>query len=232
MQQIDTLKALLHDEQGGIGFQLIWICFVILFLIPFVWDIASVQYARRFAKTGAEAAALAATQEYARSLHYQPTVQGVFRGSCSQQEYSPQDVLRRYLSQPTFGAPNGIGMGYANQFAQENGSQLTTYRSWAEDGGILVEGVSIPWIKVYVETLRPVHTAYWPIYRHDLKTPNRALAVAYLADWSSQSRPCNGSDDPAASVTSPATTTEDMATCDECTYDFTFEWQVTLDRAR
>jgi hypothetical protein len=75
----------------------------------------------------------------------------------------------------------------------------------------MVAGVPIPSIKVYVETLREVHTAYGPIYNRDFKTPNKALAIAYLSRWNMTPRPCGE---------------------EEVTYDFTFEWKITMDKAR
>lgn len=88
---------------------------------------------------------------------------------------------------------------------------LTSYNSWPRSGGTSVAGVPIPQIVVAVETLRPVQTAYQPIYSQELETPNKALAVAYPDRWRMTPRPC-----------SKYTTT----------YDFTFEWKITLDKAR
>jgi hypothetical protein len=202
----------LRDERGGLGFSALWVCFILIFLIPFFWDIASVHYARRFAGTGADAAALAAAQEYVRPLQYVPTWNGLWLGKCELAEYTPQQVVLRYLAtQPAFSAAPAFGHGQAQAFAAQNHDELTAYRSWSEYTGRNVAGVPIPWIVVEVETLRRVHTAYRPIYGRDFDVPNRAKAVAYLSQWHSTPRPC-----PTGSGT----------------YDFSFEWKITLDTAR
>ena len=204
-------QSIARDQRGGLGFNALWVCFIIIFLIPFFWDVASVHYARRFASTGADASTLAAAQEYTRKLQYVPQWNGIFRGSCPLQEYTPQQVVLRYRTNPAFFAPPGIGYGYAADYAAKNRDQLTTYRSWPEFTGQNVVGIPIPWIKVYDETKRQVFTAYGPIYGQDFNVPNKALAVAYLSRWNMTPRPCgNGYN----------------------TYDFTFEWKITLDKAR
>lgn len=204
------IVQLIHDDRGGVGFNLLWVCFIIIFLIPFFWDVGSVHYARRFAGTGADGASLAAAQEYARHLQYVPEWNGIWYGECPH-ECTPQQVVLRYRTLPAFGAPPGIGYGMAQQYAALNRDELTAYHSWPQFAGRTVHGVPIPWIVVYVETLRPVHTAYGPIYGRDFEAPNRAKAVAYLWRWHSWPRRCN-------------------KWC--TTYDFTFEWKITLDKAR
>jgi hypothetical protein len=206
------INRILRDTRGGLGFNAIWVCFVIIFLIPFFWDVASVHYARRFAGTGADAGSLAAAQEYVRQLQYLPEWNGIFRGRCELGEFTPQQVVMRYRTHPAFGAPPGIGQGYATSYAAQNRDELTTYRSWPEYGGTQVEGIPIPWIKVYVETQRRVNTAYGPLYQRDFDVPNRGLAVAYLWRWNEMPRPCPDGE--------------------HVTYDFTFAWKITLDKAR
>lgn len=120
---------LMHDERGGVGFNLLWVCFIIIFLIPFFWDVGSVHYARRFAGTGADGASLAAAQEYARRLQYVPAWNGIWYGQCPH-ECTPQQVVLRYRGLPAFGAPPGIGYGQAQQYAALNRDELTAYGSW------------------------------------------------------------------------------------------------------
>ncbi|HEU4323632.1 MAG TPA: pilus assembly protein TadG-related protein [Roseiflexaceae bacterium] len=210
-----TLRALPRDERGGLGYNTLWVCFALIFLIPFFWDVASVHYARRFAGTGADAASLAAAQEYARQLQHTPMHNGIFLGSCPRKEYTPQLVVLRYLTDPAFLAPPWLGYGYADNYARENRTDLLSYRSWPEHGGRQVAGVPIPWIKVAVDTRRKVFTAYEPIYGREFQAPNQALAVAFLDQWTMTPRPC----------------VEDGVVV-AFTYDFTFEWEVTLDTAR
>lgn len=205
------LPQILRDERGGVGFNLIWVCFIIIFLIPFFWDVASVHYARRLAGTGADAASLAAAQEYARQLHYVPEWNGIWYGRCDLAEYTPQQVVWRYRQLPAFAAPPDIGYGMAVEYAARNRDELTAYRTWPEYAGREVFGVPIPWIMVYVETLRHVFTAYEPIYGREFEAPNKAEAVAYLNHWTVTPRPCPGGFE---------------------TYDFTFEWKITLYKAR
>ena len=205
------LQSIARDERGGLGYNALWICFVIIFLIPFFWDVASVHYARRFSGAGADAGSLAAAQEYARQLQYVPQWNGIFRGSCPLQEYTPQQVVLRYKLNPAFGAPPGIGYSQAESYVGQNGDGMDSYRSWPEYAGRVVAGVPIPWIKVAIDTGRHVNTAYGPIYQKEFDVPNKALAVAYLWQWNMTPRPCgNGYN----------------------TYDFTFEWKITLDKAR
>ncbi len=212
MRDRRQVLQLIRDERGGIGFNLLWVCFVLLFMIPFFWDVASVHYARRFAGTGSDAASLAAAQEYARQLHFVPIWNGIFYGRCELGEYTPQQVVLRYLTNPAFGAPAGIGEPYARQYALENRNTLTTYRAWPDYTlAKPVAGIPIPAIKVYVEAKREVFTAYAPLYRREFEAPNRALAVAYLDTWRMTPRPCGSY---------------------YTTYDFTYEWKITLDKAR
>jgi hypothetical protein len=191
---------------------MLWLCFLLIFLIPFLWDMASVQYARRFASTGADASALASAQEYARQLRFVPEWNGIFRGSCELKEYTPQQVVLRYRTHPAFSAAPAFGQPFAATYAANNRNALTAYRSWAEYSGVKNPfGVLIPVIKIYVETERKVFTAYEPLYQRDFNVPNQALAVAYLFRWNSTPRPCPKEGD---------------------TYDFTFEWKITMDQAR
>lgn len=205
------IKRIAANQQGGLGFVAIFVCFAIIFLIPFFWDVGSVYYARRFASTGSDAASLAAAQEYARQLQHVPDFNGIWYGRCELGEFTPQQVLARYLLEPAFMASPYIGYGYAQDYANRNRNQLTQYQSRTEYGGRQVEGVPIPWIIVYVETNKDVFTAYGPLYGREFKAPNQALAVAYLHDWTMTEHPCPGG---------------------EVTYDFTFEWKITLDKAR
>jgi len=201
-----------RDERGGLGFTTLWVCFVLIFLIPFFWDIGSLYYARRFAGTGADAAALAAAQEYARQLQHGVFWNGTWRGRCELAEYTPQQVVMRYLTtKPAFSALPAIGIAQAQVYAAQNRDELTAYRAWPEFAGRNVVGVPIPWIVVNVTTRRQVHTAYQPIYGREFSVAHDATAVAYLSQWSVTPRPCS-------QYTS--------------TYDFTFEWKITLDAAR
>jgi hypothetical protein len=208
---LQQLRQLARNEQGGLGFNLIWVIFIILFLIPFFWDVGSIHYARRFAGIGADAASLAAAQEYARRLHFVPQHQGLFLGKCELGEFTPQQVVMRYRLEPAFTGAPGFGQGYASSYASQNRDDLKAYRSWPEYSGVQAPaGVPIPVIKVYVDTEREAHTAYAPIYRRIFNVPNKAQAVAYLRRWTVTPRPC------------PYNMT---------TYDFTFEWKIALDKA-
>ena len=208
-----ALRHIMRNERGGIGLNAIWVCFLVIFLIPFFWDVASVYYARRFAGTGSDGGSLAAAQEYARELHYVPEWNGIWYGRCDLGEYTPQQVVMRYSRLPAFSAPPGIGYPLALDYAGRNRTTLTNYRSWPEYAGRVVAGVPIPWIVVSTETLRHVNTAYDPLYGREFEAPNHALAVAYLWQWHMWPRPCPDSSG-------------------NVTYDFTFEWKVTMDRMR
>ncbi|MCU0491721.1 MAG: pilus assembly protein TadG-related protein [Chloroflexaceae bacterium] len=208
------LQQAWRDERGGLGFNMLWVMFVLLFLTPFFWDIGSVHYARRFAGTGADAAALAAAQEYVNRLQFMwgHPRQQQFRGRCELGEFTPQQVVARYkMERLNTIAPVSLGYGMAQRYAGSNRADLTAYRSWREYSIHNAAGVPIPVIKVYTETEREVHTAYGPIYGRDFQVPNRAQAVAYLDRSNYTPRPC-----PYKKVT----------------YDFTFEWKITMDRAR
>lgn len=204
-------KARLLDERGGVGFAAIVVCFVLILLIPFLWDVASVHYARRRSGAAADSAALAAAQEYARLLQHMPEWNDIFRGSCELGEYLPQQVVLRYRQQPAFSAAPAFGQGYAAEYAARNGADLAGYRSWAHYAGRTVHDVPVPWIVVSAEVKRLVHTAYRPIYGRDFEVPNQALAVAFLNQWQSIPRPCGDGRN---------------------TYDFMFEWKITLDNSQ
>ena len=213
MQLLTTLRAAARDERGGAGIYTIGVCFLLIFLTPFFWDVASVHYARRFAGAGADAGTLAAAQEYARALHHVPAWNGIFRGSCALQEYTPQQVVLRYRALPAFAAPPGLGQPQAAAYVARNRDGLSAYRSWPEYSGVqFPAGVPLPVIKVYAETERRSSTAYSPLYGREFRVPNRAQAVAYLDRWTVAPRPCPG--------------------VSASTYDFTFEWKIALDRAR
>jgi hypothetical protein len=210
------LGPILADEQGGAGLHMIWSCFLLMLLIPFLWDVGSVHYTRRFAGTGADAGSLAAAQEYARQLHYVPEWNGIFRGSCPLQEYTPQQVVLRYRTLPAFGAPPGLGRPQAESYAARNRAPLTAYSSWPEYSGTrFPAGVPVPVIKVRVDTERRTNTAYSPIYGREFLVPHKAQAVAYLRRWTVTPRPCYENGSFVAN-----------------TYDFTFEWKITLDTLR
>jgi hypothetical protein len=200
-----------RDERGGLGFNALWVCVVLIFLIPFFWDVASVHYARKFAGTGADAAALAAAQEYARAVQRTPSINGIWRGRCELGEYTPTQVVLRYRQLPTFSAPPALGSGQAEAYAARNRARLMAYATWPEFHGRMVEGVPIPWLVVAAQTERDVATAYGPIYQRAFTVPNKALAVAFLYRWAKFPRPCGNG---------------------QQTYDFTFEWKITLDTAR
>ncbi|MBC8163841.1 MAG: Tad domain-containing protein [Roseiflexaceae bacterium] len=205
-------QKILHDERGGIGLNLIWVCFIILFMVPFFWDVGSVHYARRFASTGSDAGALAAAQEYARQVEHVPMFNGIWYGRCELGEFTPQQVVLRYRALPAFGAPAGIGQPYAAQYASANRNSLTSYNSWPDYGiAKIVTGVPIPAIRVQISTDKDVATAY-DIYGREFKTPNKAQGVAFLDQWTVTPRPCPG--------------------VNKETYDFTFRWKITLDKAR
>jgi TM2 domain-containing membrane protein YozV len=206
-----SARARLWDERGGVGFAAIAVCFVMVLLIPFLWDVASVHYGRRRSNAAADSAALAAAQEYARKLQHTMQWNDMFRGKCELGEYVPQLVVLRYLMEPAFTGAPAFGQGYAAEYAGRNGADLTSYRSWPHHAGKTVQGVPIPWIKVRTEVQRPVHTAYRPIYGREFEVPNQALAVAFLDRWYMIPRPC-GADG-------------------RVTYDFTFEWKITLDNS-
>jgi hypothetical protein len=211
MKTLSTIHHIARDERGGAGLNMLWVCFLLIFLIPFLWDVASTQYARRFAGTGADGATLAAAQEYARRLHFVPQWNGIFRGRCELGEYRPQQVVLRYRTNPAFSAPPGLGQPAANAYASANRDELTAYRSYAEYSGVVnPAGVAIPVIKVYGEADRKVNTAYGPLYQREFKAPNQALAVAYLRRYTVTPRYCGDG---------------------RTTYDFTFEWKITMDAA-
>jgi Flp pilus assembly protein TadG len=215
MHRQQTLRAVVRNQQGGIGFHVLWVIFIILLLIPFFWDVSSVFYARGSARTAADAATLAAAQEYAHRLQRTTAHNGIFRGKCSRHEYTPQQVVLRYLREPALTASPAIGLSAATSYASANRNELIAYRSWPEySGTVYPAGIPVPVIKVYGETQRPVHMAYRPLYGRDFDMTNRAVAVAYLKHWRMVPRPCPGS-----------------TRVPRVTYDLTFEWSITLDAA-
>jgi hypothetical protein len=215
MSQRPSLLAIARHQQGGIGFHVLWVAFVIVLLTPFFWDIASLLYARGSARTAADAATLAAAQEYTHQLQRTTIHNGLFRGRCSQHEYTPQQVVLRYLRQPALRGTPAIGFAAATNYARSNRNTLITYRSWPEySGTTFAAGIPIPVIKVYGETQRPIQMAYRPIYGRNFEITNQAVAVAYLKRWRMMPRPCPGS-----------------GKVPRITYDLTFEWAITLDAA-
>jgi Flp pilus assembly protein TadG len=213
MQQHRQISALVRHQQGGIGFHVLWVMFLILLLAPFFWDIANVFYARGSARTAADAATLAAAQEYADRLQRTTERNGIFRGQCSQSEYTPRQVVQRYLTNPTFTASPAIGIGIAHHYAAINQNKLLQYRSWPEySGRRTAAGMLIPVIKVYGETQRPIHMAYRSLYGRDFDIANQAVAVVYLKQWRMTARSCY-----------------EAGTYTGTTYDFTFMWAITLD---
>lgn len=200
------ILAALQDERGAIGFNMLWVCCAIIFLIPFFWDVSSLFYARRFAGASADAASLAAAQEYARQLEYTQTWQGLWRGRCDLHEYTQQQVVQRYSLHPALLAPPDLGYPAASSYAQQNNATLKSYSSTPVYAGQIVAGVVIPQIEIAAATERQVFMAYQPLYQREFQAPNHASALAYLARWSSTPRTCGGG----------------------TTYDFSFEWKVTL----
>jgi hypothetical protein len=208
MTCLRRIVHILRDEHGGINMYMTMSLILIATSIPFFWDVASVHYTRRLAGTGADAAALAAAQEFIRPLQHVSGFNGPFLGSCSKHEFKPELVLLRYLTHPNFNVPADVGQALALMYATNNRNDLTSFRAWIDfDGAPELFGIPIPMIKVAVGTERPVHTAYGPIYRRSFSVPNEAQAAAYLSFFKVTPRYCGDGD---------------------WTFDFTLEWKITL----
>ncbi|MCG8352408.1 MAG: pilus assembly protein TadG-related protein [Chloroflexales bacterium] len=208
MTCLRRIAHIVQDEHGGINMYMTLSLILVITSIPFFWDVASVHYTRRMAGTGADAAALAAAQEFIRPLQHVFGFNGPFLGSCSRREFKPELVLLRYITHPNFNAPAEVSQALALSYATNNRNDLTSFRAWIDlDGAPELFGIPIPMIKVAVGTERPVHTAYGPVYRRSFHVPNEAQAAAYLNFFTVTPRYCGSGD---------------------WTFDFTLEWKITL----
>jgi len=194
-QVLKTLKRLRNDELGANMFVVISLCFAFILVTPFFVDFASLHYSRRVAQTGADAGAHAAAVEYALRLSYCPG-EGCWGGSswdgfCAEPE---QSVVMRYLQQVTSMANNeGLGRGYASQYANAHRSRLRQYRNYfpSHSGYIKsVSGVPIPAIATFARVQRPVDVIYDTLYGRSFQAPAKATGEAYLWNYYHWVEPC------------------------------------------
>jgi len=195
-QVINALKRLRDDELGANMFVVISLCFAFILVTPFFVDFASLHYSRRVAQTGADAGAHAAAVEYALRLSY-CVGEGCWGGTswdgfCME---PAQSVVMRYLGQQVavMASSEGLGRGYASQYANAHRSRLGQYRNYfPSHSGYTqnVSGVPIPAIATFARVQRPVDVIYDTLYGRSFRAPAKATGEAYLWDYYHWVEPC------------------------------------------
>lgn len=207
MSVVRKIRRALLDERGGANIYMLLAAFLPLSLVPFMWDIASIHYTRSMANTSADAAALAAAQGYAEMLQRTLDKNGIFLGDCVVHEFSPQQVLLRYLLEPGFSVPIDVGENQALALVQANGAELTSFDAGLDfDGARSLFGIPIPSIDIGLSTKRLANTAYGSLYQRPFDVASEAHTVVYLGSFNVWPRPCG----------------------DGATWDFELKWRVSL----
>jgi len=186
MKDIDVnsgVRKVIRGERGGIGIVVLFVVLLALLLTPFILDFAIVQYGRRVAQTGADAASLAAIKEYAM------LVSGGWHGYCGEPK---EMVLWRYRYFVIQSAWSGIGQAWAADYAVYNETQLTEYRSYPVASRFeYVDDVPMPYIYVDVETQKPLSLFYEELYGQSFSSPAQARAESYVQQFDHWQTPCS-----------------------------------------
>lgn len=188
------LKRLVKDERGG-GNMILMLALVlgIIAISPFFVDLASVQYARRMAQTGTDAAALAAAKSLAMILSgVTPRVSDGewHRSPSAAREAAHRVAAGRYFLDIYAGrALGGLGRTAALASAQEYAeANRTVLQSGADIVHVSksctsISGYSICDVLVSCAVDREVALFMRDLYGRDFRTPAHASAEAYLVRY-------------------------------------------------
>ncbi len=188
------LKRLVKDERGG-GNMVLMLALVlgIIAISPFFVDLAGVQYARRMAQTGADAAALAAAKSLAMILSGgTPRVSDGewHRSPSAAKEAAHRVAAARYLRDVYAGRALGgegrtAALVSAQQYAEANGAVLQNGASIVSvsESCTDVSGYSICDVLATCVVDREVALFMRDLYGRDFRTPAHATAEAYLVRY-------------------------------------------------
>ena len=174
------LRQRLADESGANQLLILAILAGMLLIIPVLYDFSSVYYARRVSQTGSDAAVMAAAKDYAEALSI------TWTGVCYE---PPVSVVGRYWS--THVMPIGwspMGAASASAYAVANRSQLTAYNNYFIRDSKIVDGVTIQYIELYVETEKDINLLVE--YGRNFDAPAEATGVVFLDRYERQTIPC------------------------------------------
>lgn len=188
------LKRLIEDERGG-GNMILMLALVlgILAISPFFVDLASVQYARRMAQTGADAGALAAAKSLAIVLSGgTPRVSdGEWHRFLSDATEAAHGVaagryfLDVYVGRALGGQGRTAALVSAQQYAEANGTVLQTGANIVSvsESCTNIYGYSICDVLATCVVDREVALLMRDLYGRDFRTPAHASAEAYLVRY-------------------------------------------------
>jgi hypothetical protein len=186
----NRVKEIIYDERGGIGIVILVIVFIALLLTPFLLHLASVQYARRMAQTGADAATMAGAVELAECLSlWNPPIFSSNGDHRDDREGAIEEAKRKainYYYQEVYRncirAGRGLVMGKATEYASQNKCQLVNRREIVEFaiGSRSIDGyLTVRFFIINGDVERLVKLWGWD-YGREFKTPARATAEVYL----------------------------------------------------
>lgn len=169
----------LADESGANQLAVLSILLLSLLTIPPIFDFAQVQFTRRMAQTGSDAASLAAAKEYAEALSIS------WSGYCGE---SPSSVVSNYVRFEDGLVFSSIGGAPAYQYAGANTANLTSYQNYYNGESKSVSGVSVPFIEIQTETEKEANVVV--DYGTNFDVPAEATAVTYLDRYTHDSYIC------------------------------------------
>jgi len=180
-KQFRSLMRRFHrNEQGANQFVVLSACFILIWLTPIFVDFANLHFARRVSQSAADAAALAAATEYAKTQYlsvYEHWGDCVSSGAeRNEVEKYLRDRVHRYLY-------SSIGYGPASSFASDQRAKILTYHPYPshdDSKNYYKAGVLIQPIAIYVKVDRPTDLIYQNWYGGHPRTPAEATGEVYV----------------------------------------------------
>lgn len=175
----------LCEERGANQLVMLMVSLGALLLVPLIFDLTSVRYARQGAQTAADAAVTAAAKDYAQPLSIR------WVGFCAE---PPPSVVGRYKAYVDGIQWAPLGYGAAHGYASANRARLTSYRNYQNGRFKIVDTIPLPYLEIRGSSEKTVHTVVE--YGQQFEAPAKATSAVVLDRWDHWVFPCSIAGEP------------------------------------